>query len=504
MEARPMASHCTRTDIRIALSSSTRSMLDQQTRSRAFSSGMPVAEIEENFLRRWKKVAGAEAQIEYEKSIQDPADLLGYDGILWSAGRRSLNEALRKDLGCEVRIGDSQKVIVFQIQELGGDAWHLSSLDLSGAAQQAGRVPQLRVMLRPGFEGACACWLWVFGLPLDVLESLVPKQASSLPRETLVEAFEDLLGNDGGALRASLEIRRIKIHHAMDREKNRALWPWQCHPERVIPSPLRRAHVLPPVGAQVIKSPVAGALREKLVKYRRYLELRAAERDPYLQALSFVAPKTAAPRSPLPRPPPVRPLRKRVKPASPGSAKTTRPGTRETNSFPEEGRPWTEPGKGRSRPSSRGPGSRDEGSKTRPDIESPLQEIAMALDLWNDALGSHFVRAPNALGWLEAMCGSGQLHSQTELCNVARRLGLSEEDAFRVAVALWALSDGKTLSLQLLVGALEDARELQLLAPDSSSVPLPRHLLGVNDQPEQMEVEVLETATNSGAEHGGR
>lgn len=35
-------------------------------------------------------------------------------------------------------------------------------------------------------------------------------------------------------------------------------------------------------------------------------------------------------------------------------------------------------------------------------------------------------------------------------------------------------------------------------------MPLPRHLLGVNDQPEQMEVEVLETATNSGAEHGGK
>lgn len=227
MEARPMASHCARTDIRIALSSSTRSMLDQQTRSRAFSSGMPVVEIEENFLRRWKKVAGAEAQIEYEKSIQDPADLLGYDGILWSAGRRSLNEALRKDLGCEVRIGDSQKVIVFQIQELGGDAWHLSSLDLSGAAQQAGRVPQLRVMLRPGFEGACACWLWVFGLPLDVLESLVPKQASSLPRETLVEAFEDLIGNDGfGALRASLEAlqQRLKAAGITARVVDASFW----------------------------------------------------------------------------------------------------------------------------------------------------------------------------------------------------------------------------------------------------------------------------------------
>lgn len=27
------------------------------------------------------------------------------------------------------------------------------------AGGKAGRVPQLRVMLRPGFEGACACWL---------------------------------------------------------------------------------------------------------------------------------------------------------------------------------------------------------------------------------------------------------------------------------------------------------------------------------------------------------
>lgn len=213
MEARSMASHCTRTDIRIALSSSTRSMLDQQTRSRAFSSGMPVAEIEENFLRRWRKVAGVEARIEYEAAVQDPKDLNGYDGILWSAGRRSLNEALRKDLGCEVRIGDSQKVIVFQVQELlAGDAWHLSSLDLSGAAQQAGRVPQLRVMLRPGFEGACACWLWVFGLPAELLESLVPKQ--------------DLVGNDGGPLRAALEAlqQRMKASGVTARVVDASFW----------------------------------------------------------------------------------------------------------------------------------------------------------------------------------------------------------------------------------------------------------------------------------------
>ena len=143
-EARSMENHCTRTDIRIALSSSTRSMLDQQTKSRSFTSGMPVAEIEDTFLRRWKKVAGHEAKIGYGTQISDPAELAQsgqFDCILWSAGRRSLNDALRRDLGCEVRIGDSQRVVVFQVQELQGpDAWQLGSLDLSGAAhlQQEG------------------------------------------------------------------------------------------------------------------------------------------------------------------------------------------------------------------------------------------------------------------------------------------------------------------------------------------------------------------------------
>lgn len=126
------------------------------------------------------------------------------------------------------------------------------------------------------------------------------------------------------------------------------------------------------------------------------------------------------------------------------------------------------------------------------------------------------------LRWSHQRRSQGQLHSQTELCNVARRLGLSEEDqrgkwlaefwketmfvaigipdswetkqnfvwtaskcqtsesdcqsnhicemfflqdAFRVAVALWALSDGKTLSLQLLVGALEGKAGWEILLP---------------------------------------
>ena len=119
-EARSMENHCTRTDIRIALSSSTRAMLDQQTKSRSFTSGMPVAEIEDTFLRRWKKVAGQEARIDYGSSISDPAELCQsgqFDCILWAAGRRSLDDPLRKDLGCEVKIGDSQRVLVFQVPE---------------------------------------------------------------------------------------------------------------------------------------------------------------------------------------------------------------------------------------------------------------------------------------------------------------------------------------------------------------------------------------------------
>ena len=195
LEARTMESHCTRTDIRIALSSSTRAMLDQQTKSRSFTSGMPVAEIEDTFLRRWKKVAGQEAKIGYGSSITDPAELCQtgqFDCILWAAGRRSLSDCFRKDLGCEVKTGDSQRVVVFQVQELqGADAWQLGSLDLSGAAQQAGRYPGLRVMLRPGFEGACACWLWVFGLSNEVLESFVLKGTSTTQRDTLAQAFED-------------------------------------------------------------------------------------------------------------------------------------------------------------------------------------------------------------------------------------------------------------------------------------------------------------------------
>ncbi|CAJ1371223.1 unnamed protein product [Effrenium voratum] len=210
LEARSAESHCSRTDIRIALSSSTRAMLDQQTRSRSFSSGMPVAEIEEAFLRRWRKLAGSEAKILYDTSVQDLGALEDCDCVFWAAGRRSLEDASRKALGCEVKVGDSQKVIVFQISELGPDtnAWQLASLDLSGIAQQASRsLCNLRVMLRPGFEGACACWLWVFGLP-----EMEEKGKALVPRATLAEACQDVACQD--ALLPALEALQQRLRPA--------------------------------------------------------------------------------------------------------------------------------------------------------------------------------------------------------------------------------------------------------------------------------------------------
>lgn len=209
-------------------------MLNQRTRTRRFASGMPVAEIEESLIRRWKKVALHEAKIEYGQDVEDPATLVqegGFDCVLWCAGRRSLSESLRANLGCDVRVGDSQKVVVFQIRELGGasDAWQLGSLDLSGTAQQAGHQHSLRVMLRPGFGAGCACWLWIFGLSAEVVmecfadarpqegsvagaASAPRASAAAVPQPTLGKALEDLIGSGPAAcLQASLEALQQRI-----------------------------------------------------------------------------------------------------------------------------------------------------------------------------------------------------------------------------------------------------------------------------------------------------
>eukprot|EP00913_Durusdinium_trenchii_P017396 g16354.t1 len=187
--------------------------------------------------------------------------------------------------------------------------------------------------------------------------------------------------------------------------------------------PWREATELPPLAKS--RRPGANTLREKLASYRRCLELKAIQRsvgDPYLQAFS-----------------------------------TTRPNTRQTASEerPSTGASWTPPGTGRE--------------------ERQLQTVInlqVALEIWSNALKSHFVHAANAEGWIEAMCGSPDVQSEVELGRLAQRLGIEEEESSLAAV-LWTLSDGQTLPIQRLTSELEDDRHLHVLAPDSSLVPWP-------------------------------
>jgi len=173
LEGRPQEGHCARTDIRIALSTSTQNLLKSRTKSNRFHSGMPVAEIEETLLQRWRKLV-PNGTLRFGEPCRDPAALAaeGYDCVLWAGGRRSLDDATRRDLGCEVRLSETERVIVFQLAEIGaGPDLRSPALDFSTAVQQASKKPSLRVVLRPGVDGVCAGWLWLFGIPGDAVAS---------------------------------------------------------------------------------------------------------------------------------------------------------------------------------------------------------------------------------------------------------------------------------------------------------------------------------------------
>jgi len=165
-EARPEHEHCARTDIRIALSTSTCNLLNSRTHSKIFASGMSVSTIEETLLKRWRRIAPPDATLAFGRPIDNPAMLAnteGVDCVLWAGGRRSLDSGLRSSFGCGVCLGEAERVLVFQFGGLEpGSDMHS---DLSTAVQQASKRPELRVILRPGASGLCAGWLWLFGLP---------------------------------------------------------------------------------------------------------------------------------------------------------------------------------------------------------------------------------------------------------------------------------------------------------------------------------------------------
>lgn len=193
-EGRPEERHQARKDIRIALSPATINLLNSRTRgkSKRFYTGMPVADIEGALLHRLEKIAPKGGPF-FEHPIEDPAGFAateGFDCVLWAGGRRSLSDDLRCALGCELQQSDVERVLVFQFSDLevGGDV----NSDLATAAQQAARWPSFRVLLRPGVEGVCAGWLWLFGLPGDALRKPPPQDAGpgSSFREALVQVLD--------------------------------------------------------------------------------------------------------------------------------------------------------------------------------------------------------------------------------------------------------------------------------------------------------------------------
>jgi len=188
LEGRAEEAHCSRRDILIGLSSSTQKLLNRRTRSAAFCSGMAVAEIEKELLRRWQLLCPPGCRIEFAHPINSPGQFVeaeGLDVVLWTAGRRSLDDHFRKALGCEMRVGGSEQVLVFELTEL---LCKSVTSDLSTIAQNTSGYHSLRIILRPGLGGACAAWLWLFGLPQEV--SAAAARAGAVPYPTLSEALD--------------------------------------------------------------------------------------------------------------------------------------------------------------------------------------------------------------------------------------------------------------------------------------------------------------------------
>eukprot|EP00928_Gymnodinium_smaydae_P033437 TRINITY_DN23957_c0_g1_i1.p1 TRINITY_DN23957_c0_g1~~TRINITY_DN23957_c0_g1_i1.p1 ORF type:complete len:509 (-),score=77.21 TRINITY_DN23957_c0_g1_i1:46-1515(-) len=151
-ESRAKEAHCARTDIRIALSPATQQLLNNRARSTKFETGMPIAQIESILLKRLKKISPQSKPI-FGHPVNDPASLAatdGFDCVLWASGRRSLEDGLRKPLGCDLRTGDVSRVIVFQFRNL--EAGGSIDSDLATAARIATKWQSFRVLMRPGIS----------------------------------------------------------------------------------------------------------------------------------------------------------------------------------------------------------------------------------------------------------------------------------------------------------------------------------------------------------------
>lgn len=187
-EKRAASGHCTRRNVRITLDAHTVGLLNKHTKSDVFVSGMALSEIEEVLLGQWKKICGPDAFV-YEQDISSPADLftLGHwDLVLWAAGKKSLPDADREALGCTMKTGEAEEVLVFEMRDFShpcrmGESKPVSLKDLDqlAAADLMSGIKEpnsCRVVLRctldrdpkSGKSGGLLAWLWLMGLPSEI------------------------------------------------------------------------------------------------------------------------------------------------------------------------------------------------------------------------------------------------------------------------------------------------------------------------------------------------
>eukprot|EP00929_Paragymnodinium_shiwhaense_P017677 TRINITY_DN12723_c0_g1_i2.p1 TRINITY_DN12723_c0_g1~~TRINITY_DN12723_c0_g1_i2.p1 ORF type:complete len:780 (+),score=243.33 TRINITY_DN12723_c0_g1_i2:103-2442(+) len=226
LEARPEEKHATRKAIRIMLSRGSTQILNAAVGSSGrFSSGMAVADIETAFLQRLRKVA-PHVNIKFGQQVQSPAEVARLehaDCVIWAGGKRSLDAASRRKLGCEMHGSGQEKVVVFQLHglEVGADMHS----DLNTAIQQRSKRRSFRVILRPGVAGVCDGWLWLIGAPQDLVAKQPPptKDDGGAAEEELpasfVEAVEAVVdfqrsGESAECLRAAAEVLQERIRPA--------------------------------------------------------------------------------------------------------------------------------------------------------------------------------------------------------------------------------------------------------------------------------------------------
>lgn len=228
-ERRAQEEHCSRRNVRITLDEHTVALLNKHTKSKQFVSGMALAEIERILLEQWRQLGGPRG-FEYCNHIESPADLAAtgeWDLILWAGGRWSLDDATRKELNCNMRVGEAEDVLVFELrgfapQRRGAgeprptrleDLAQLAAMDLGSTAcqaalsvaQEAAASCQYKVVLRFSRDGELGAgakgkapplaWLWLLGLPPELKAARASAAAAKGPKDPL-QSMPDALESE--------------------------------------------------------------------------------------------------------------------------------------------------------------------------------------------------------------------------------------------------------------------------------------------------------------------